>query len=143
SLLFGLDEALRMLVDEEQLPNVFRRQHRVGEAVRRGITGMGLTLFCRDRTRCADTVTTIAAPLGVDVNAVLTVAQERLGLELARGIIAFSGKIFRIGHLGWINELEVLAILAGVELAFALHGAPMQLGSGVAAAQKYLLDELG
>jgi alanine-glyoxylate transaminase / serine-glyoxylate transaminase / serine-pyruvate transaminase len=140
SLVFGLDESLRMIVDEEQLPNVFQRHRRLAEAVRRAMAALGLALVCRDRARVSDTVTAVVMPEGVDGNRVIDLALDRFGLEVARGLHELAGRVIRIGHMGWLNELEVIATIAGLEMAMVMAGASVVPGVGVAAAQRYLLE---
>ena len=140
TLVYGLDESLRMIVDEEQLPNVYHRHRRLAEAVRRAMAAHGLSLVCRDRARVSDTVTAVIMPDGIDGNRVIDLALDRLGLDLARGLNELSGRAVRIGHMGWLNELEVIATIAGFEMATVMAGATITPGAGVAAAQRYLLE---
>ncbi|HMG52895.1 MAG TPA: aminotransferase class V-fold PLP-dependent enzyme, partial [Kofleriaceae bacterium] len=140
SVVYGLDESLRMIVDEEQLPGVYRRHHRLAEAVRRAIAALGLPLVCNDPARVSDTITGVVMPDGVDGNRVVELALDRLGLEIASGLGELSGRIIRIGHMGWLNELEVIATIAGVEMALVMAGARIAPGVGVAVAQRYLLE---
>lgn len=142
SLLFGLDEALRMIVDEDGLADVYRRHRRLAEAVRRALAALELSLVCRDPARVADTVTAVRMPDGINSNRVIELALDRLGLELARGINDLDGRALRIGHMGSLNELEVIATVAGLEMALAMAGANIAAGLGVSAAQRYLIDAL-
>jgi alanine-glyoxylate transaminase/serine-glyoxylate transaminase/serine-pyruvate transaminase len=75
-----------------------------------------------------------------DADRIVRIGHERLNIALGVGLGPLKGKVFRIGHLGWLGELEVLATLAGVELALQRAGVSVALGSGVAAAQQYLKD---
>jgi len=77
----------------------------------------------------------------VDANAVVRLAAERLHLSLGLGLDRLRGRVFRIGHLGALNELEVLATVGGVEMACALAGIRVSVGAGVAASQQYFLDQ--
>lgn len=140
SVVFGLDESLRMIVDEEGLPAVYRRHHRLAEAVRRAVAALGLAMVCRDPARVSDTITGIVMPAGIDGDRVVAIALDRLGLEIASGLGELTGKIIRIGHMGWLNELEVVASIAGIEMAMVMAGAAITPGVGVAAAQRYLLE---
>lgn len=142
SLLFGLDESLRMIVDEEGLPAVFARHRRLGEALRRGLAALELPLVCRDPARAADSVTAACMPDGVDSNRVVDLALERIGLEIARGIAALNGRALRIGHMGSINDLELIAAIAGLEMALMLAGARITPGAGVGAAQRFVVEAL-
>ena len=135
-LLFGLREALRMLL-EEGLDNVFARHSRLAQATREAVYAWGLTLLASDAARASNSLSAIVVDQ-VDSNKVVKVAAERLNLALGVGLGQLRGRVFRIGHLGSLNELEVLATLAGTELALRYSGQPIELGVGVAAAQRFL-----
>jgi alanine-glyoxylate transaminase/serine-glyoxylate transaminase/serine-pyruvate transaminase len=137
-LLFGLREALRMLF-EEGLENVFARHHRLAEATRRGVAAWDRPLLARDEGCYSNSLSAIVSE-DVDSDQVVKVAANRLNLALGVGLGKLKGRVFRIGHLGSLNELEVLATLAGTELALTYAGSRVELGSGVAAAQRYLAD---
>src|SRR5947207_11928228 len=137
-LLFGLEEALRML-NEEGLENVFGRHARLGEACRRAVRALGLALLCRDPTQYSNTLTAVVMPKGFDSDELIRLAYRRLELSLGVGLGAVKGKVFRIGHLGGVNELDLLGGLAGVEMALAELGVPVTLGAGLGAAQEFLL----
>lgn len=136
ALLFGLREALTMLIDEEGLPNVFARHARLAGGVRAAVDAWGLELLCADPERASNTVTAVVMPASVDSDAVIRRARERFGLSLGGGLGQLKGRVLRIGHLGALNELEVLATLGGAELALVESGAALTLGSGVTAAQQ-------
>jgi alanine-glyoxylate transaminase/serine-glyoxylate transaminase/serine-pyruvate transaminase len=142
SLLFGLREALAMLVEEEGLAAVYKRHHRLAEAVRQALAALDVGIVCRDPARASDTVTAALTPPGVDANAVIRAGLERLNVEFGAGIAELNGRVFRIGHMGSLNDLETIAVVAGAELALALAGAPVRVGAGLAAAQCYLAERL-
>jgi alanine-glyoxylate transaminase/serine-glyoxylate transaminase/serine-pyruvate transaminase len=79
-------------------------------------------------------------PEGFDSDAYLAHAQRTLELPLGPGLGEVKGKIFRIGHLGSLNELELLGALAGVEMTLTSFGVAVPLGAGLAAAETYLLQ---
>jgi alanine-glyoxylate transaminase / serine-glyoxylate transaminase / serine-pyruvate transaminase len=135
-MLFGLREALRMLVDEEGLENVYARQRRLADGVRAAVAGWGLSTVCEDAATASNTITAVRTPAGVDSNELLRYARETYQLSLGGGIGQLNGQAFRIGHLGALNELEVLATIGGVELAFADLGIGVELGSGLIEAQR-------
>ena len=139
SLLFGLREALAMLA-EEGLPGVFQRHARLAEACRRAVRAMGLELLCRDPAEYSSTLTAVVMPPGHDSDAYLAHANRRLDLSLGVGLGEVKGKVFRIGHLGSLNELELLAGLAGVEMTLRTFGIPVELGAGLTAAEQYLVE---
>jgi len=134
-LLFGLRQALDMLF-EEGLDNVYARHQRLADAVRAAVRGWGLRPVCVDPAYASNTITAVYTPEGVDSNAVLKHAREQYGLSLGGGIGKLSGQAIRIGHLGSLNELEVLGTLGGVELSFNDLGIDVEMGSGLLAAQR-------
>jgi alanine-glyoxylate transaminase / serine-glyoxylate transaminase / serine-pyruvate transaminase len=137
-LLFGLREALRMLL-EEGLDNVLSRHKRLAEGTRAAVRAWGLPLLATDPARASNSLTAVVVDQ-VDSNKVVKVAAERLNLALGVGLGQLRGRVFRIGHLGSLNELEVLATLAGTELALKYSGQEIELGVGVAAAQRYFAE---
>jgi alanine-glyoxylate transaminase/serine-glyoxylate transaminase/serine-pyruvate transaminase len=139
ALLFGLREAIAILT-EEGLPQVFRRHARLAEACRRAVRAMGLELLCRDTAAYSNTLTAVVMPAGFDSDAYIAHANRTLDLSLGVGLGEVKGKVFRIGHLGSLNELELLGGLAGVEMTLRTFGIPVPLGAGLAAAEQYLLE---
>jgi len=137
-LLFGLEEAIAML-DEEGLPRVFARHARLAEACRRAVRGLGLEILCRNPAEHSNTLTAVVMPSGFDSDEYIRHANRRLDLSLGVGLGAVKGKVFRIGHLGSLNELELLGGLAGVEMTLRDFGVPIRLGAGLAAAEEFLL----
>jgi alanine-glyoxylate transaminase/serine-glyoxylate transaminase/serine-pyruvate transaminase len=134
-LLFGLREALRMLL-EEGLDKVFARHGRLAQGTREAVHAWGLRLLATDAARASNSLSAVVVEQ-IDSNKVVKVAAERLNLALGVGLGQLRGRVFRIGHLGSLNELEVLATLAGTELALRYSGQPIELGVGVAAAQRF------
>jgi alanine-glyoxylate transaminase/serine-glyoxylate transaminase/serine-pyruvate transaminase len=136
NLLFGLKEAITML-EEEGLANVFARHDRLAEATRRAVRGWGLEILCADAAEYSSSLTAVMVPAGHDADAVREAALEHFDLSLGTGLGKLAGKVFRIGHLGWFNELMLMGTLAGVEMALAQAGVPHKQG-GVAAAMEFL-----
>jgi alanine-glyoxylate transaminase/serine-glyoxylate transaminase/serine-pyruvate transaminase len=135
-MLYGLRESIAMLL-EEGLENVFARHHRLAEGTRRAVSAWGLELCARAPQWNSDTVTAILVPPGFNGAEVIDVAYRRYNLALGAGLARMAGKLFRIGHLGDLNELMLLGGIAGAEMAMRDVGIKVQLGSGVAAAQEY------
>lgn len=136
SLLRGLRASIdRML--EEGLDNIFARHHFLAEGVRRAVDAWGLKLCATQPKWHSDTVSAIVVPEGFDANDVIARAYHRYGLSLGAGLSVVAGKVFRIGHLGDLNELMVLSAIAGAEMAMRDVGIPIEAGSGVAAAEEY------
>jgi len=138
-LLRGLRESLDMIF-EEGLENIFARHHRYAEAVRRAVSAWGLSLVAKERKWYSDTVSAIYVPEGINSNDVNKHAYGRYNLSLSIGLAKVAGKAFRIGHLGDLNELMVLATLSVTEMALLDAGVKVELGAGVAAAQGYLRE---
>ncbi len=136
-LLRGLREALNMIL-EEGLENVFARHHRFAEATRAAVGGWGLKLCAKAPKWHSDTVSAIMVPEGFNGTEVVRVAYRRYNLALSIGLAKVAGKLFRIGHLGDLNELMILAAINGAEMAMRDIGIKIEPGSGAAAAQEYL-----
>jgi alanine-glyoxylate transaminase/serine-glyoxylate transaminase/serine-pyruvate transaminase len=136
TLLRGLRASLDLLM-AEGLEQVFARHHRLAEGVRQAVAAWGLSLCARHPRWYSDTVSAIRLPDGFDSNALVRHAYERYNLSLGVGLSKVAGRVFRIGHLGSLNEIMVLGALAGTEMALADLGVPIELGSGVGAAQAH------
>ena len=137
TLIRGLRSSVDMLL-EEGLENVFRRHRHLANAVRTAVAAWNLRLCAKKPEFYSDTVSAIVVPEGADAAAVVRLAYERYDLSLGVGLEKLAGKAFRIGHLGDLNALMVLASIAGAELAMRDAGIPLDSGSGVAAAQELL-----
>ncbi|RYY59031.1 MAG: aminotransferase class V-fold PLP-dependent enzyme [Comamonadaceae bacterium] len=139
SLLMGLKAALSM-VAEEGLAEVTARHRRLAEAVQAAVAGWGeagaVFLHVQVPAARSVSVTTIAVRAGIDPEALRTLARERFQVAIAGGLGVLAGKIFRIGHLGDLNEPMVLGCLAGIEAAMTVQGIPF--GPGVARAVQRL-----
>jgi alanine-glyoxylate transaminase/serine-glyoxylate transaminase/serine-pyruvate transaminase len=142
NLFYGLAEALR-LIEEEGLDEVFARHTRLGEAVRRCVRhwsgNNGPQLFCATPGRESDSVTAVLMPEGYNAEAVRKICMERFNVSIGGGLSRLGGKVFRIGHLGDLNEPMILGTLASVEMALKIAGVPHAPG-GVDAAMAYLAE---
>ncbi|MBI4574436.1 MAG: aminotransferase class V-fold PLP-dependent enzyme [candidate division NC10 bacterium] len=136
NLLYGLREAIRMLV-EEGLENVFARHDRHAEATRRAVQAWGLDLVCQNPAEYSSSLTAVMMPDGHDADALRKVILERFDLSLGTGLGKLKGRAFRIGHLGDFNDLMLAGTLSGVEMGLAIAGVPSSRG-GVAAALDFL-----
>jgi len=139
NLLYGLDEALKMLLDEEGLDAVFARHQRHAEATRRAVRAWGLEVFALDPREYSASLTGVLMPAGHDADRVRKVILEAFDLSLGTGLTKLGGKMFRIGHLGDFNDLMLMGTLAGVEMGLALAGVPAKK-EGVQAAMAYLAE---
>ncbi|MEO1191917.1 MAG: aminotransferase class V-fold PLP-dependent enzyme [Pseudomonadota bacterium] len=135
-LIRGLRASVDLLLDEG-LENVFQRHHRLAEGVRRAVSAWGLTLCAAEPKWHSDTVSAIYLPEGFDSNAFVRHAYDTYQLSLGVGLSKVAGKVFRIGHLGDLNELMVMSALGTTELALRDFGVPFQAGAGVGAAVEY------
>ena len=136
-MLYGLRESLAMLA-EEGLENVFYRHSYLAGGVRAAVfEGWKLKLCASEPKWYSDTVSAIMVPEGINGAEVIARAFKRYNLALGAGLSKVAGKLFRIGHLGDMNELMLLGGIAGAEMAMLDVGAKLEPGSGVAAAQTY------
>jgi len=133
SLVVGLREALRLIL-AEGLPNVFARHDRLARATRAGVQALGLELFA-EHPGCA--CTAVKAPAGIESGAIVKGYRKR-GITIAGGQGSMKGKIFRIAHMGYADNSDVLVALGTLELVLAELGYPVKLGEGVRAAQQIL-----
>ena len=136
NLLYGLKEALAML-REEGLAQVFARHARHAEATRRAVRAWGLEILCAVPDEYSDSITAVMMPDGHDADRVRTVVLDRFDMSLGVGLTKLAGRVFRIGHLGDLNDLSLLGTLAGVEMGLRLSEVPVA-ASGVEAAMRYL-----
>ena len=139
NLLYGLREALKMLLDEEGLDAVFARHQRHGEATRRAVRAWGLEVLALDAREYSGSLTAVMTPAGHDADRVRKVILGAFDMSLGTGLGKLAGKVFRIGHLGDFNDLTLMGTLAGVEMGLVLAGVPVKK-EGVQAAMQYLAE---
>jgi alanine-glyoxylate transaminase/serine-glyoxylate transaminase/serine-pyruvate transaminase len=135
-LMHGLRGSLDMLLGEG-LDNVFARHHRIAEGVRRGISAWGLELCARSPELYSDTVSVIFVPKGFHSDVLTNLAYDKYGVSFGVGLGRIAGKAFRIGHLGSLTDVMALSGLAAAEMAMKDLNYPIELGSGVSAAQDF------
>jgi alanine-glyoxylate transaminase / serine-glyoxylate transaminase / serine-pyruvate transaminase len=136
-LLYGLRESLAM-IEEEGLDNIIERHAVLAGGVRAAVLGGWRLKLCAVAPEWySDTVSAVMVPDGRDAAAVITRAFTRYNLALGAGLAQVAGKLFRIGHLGDLNELMLLGAISGAEMAMLDNGIRVELGSGAAAAQNY------
>jgi len=136
NLLYGLQEALTMLL-EEGLDRVFARHQRLAAATRTAVRGWGLEILCEEPAEYSPVLTAVLMPPGHDADQFRKVVLDNFNMSLGAGLAKLAGKIFRIGHLGECNELVLMAALTGVEMGLAAAGVPHRAG-GVTAAMREL-----
>jgi alanine-glyoxylate transaminase/serine-glyoxylate transaminase/serine-pyruvate transaminase len=140
NLLYGLREALKMLVEEEGLENVFRRHDRHAEATRRAVRAWGLEILCQNPQEYSSALTAVLMPAGHSEVAFRKVVLDRFDMSLGSGLGKIADKVFRIGHLGDFNDLSLMGTLCGVEMGLGLANVPHKKG-GADAAMAYLAGE--
>jgi len=137
---YGLEAALDML-EEEGLENVFARHRRLANATRACVRHWGkeggIEIYSLDAEAASDSLTAVLMPPGHDADRVREIASNRYGVALGRGLAVLQGKVFRIGHMGDLNEPMLLGALGAIELALAEAGVPHKRG-GIDAAMDAL-----
>lgn len=136
NMLYALDAALDLL-HAEGLQNVFARHERHGEATRRAVRAWGLEVQCEDPRHYSPVLTAVRLPEGHSANALRATILEKFNMSLGNGLGKLNDRVFRIGHLGDIGDLQVMGTLTGVEMGLRLAGVPHKAG-GVQAAMDYL-----
>jgi len=127
NLVFGLDEALNMLM-EEGLENVFKRHTRLAEATRIAVKAWGLEILAKNSDEYSNTITAILLPEGHDSDSLRKVILDEYNMSLGMGLNKIKGKVFRIGHLGDFNDLMLAGTLAGVEMGLKKSKIPFKSG---------------
>jgi len=136
SLIFGMAEGLKML-KEEGRENVHARHKHNRDLIRTAAKALGLKLLADD-SHASPAVTAIFPPEGVDGEEVRKLMRDDFNVEVAPGQSELQGKIFRIGHLGYIDSLDIIGAWAAVEVLFKRLGAKINFGAGVKAAMELL-----
>ena len=134
TLVIGLAKALEM-IRAEGLENIWARTARIAEATRQAVEAMGLKLFAANPV---DSLTAVCYPEGVEDSKFRGLLREKFGIWVAGGQAQLSGKIFRISHMGYVDDLDALAVLAAVEQALIANGCRIVPGTGVGKAQEVL-----
>jgi aspartate aminotransferase-like enzyme len=138
SIVVGLREALRML-QAEGLTNVFKRHDRLARATRAGVEALGLPLFPRATPTPA--LTAVLSPPGIDSEKIVAAYAQAHNITIAGGQGEMKGKLFRIGHMGYAAEFDVIVALSALEQVLADLGVPVDFGAGVRAAQKIFAEK--
>ncbi|MEO0763103.1 MAG: aminotransferase class V-fold PLP-dependent enzyme, partial [Pseudomonadota bacterium] len=133
-LFHGLREAIAIL-EEEGIENVFARHYRLAEGVRRAVDAWGLRLCAAAPKWHSDTVSAIMVPESIDARDVISAGYTKYGISFGTGLSKVAGKVFRIGHLGDLNEGMCLTAIGLAEMSLRDAGYAVELGSGTAAAQ--------
>jgi alanine-glyoxylate transaminase/serine-glyoxylate transaminase/serine-pyruvate transaminase len=139
NLLYGLDVALGLL-EHETLPRVFARHWRHAEATRLAVEAWGLEIYAIQPSERSNSLTAVLVPSECDADEVRSRILERYDMSLGAGLGPLAGRVFRIGHLGDLNDLTLLGVLGGVELGLESAGVPLRAG-GVETAMRFLAAE--
>jgi aspartate aminotransferase-like enzyme len=132
SIMLGLREVLKM-IEGETLSGVFRRHERLARATRAGVQALGLELFAR--TRPSPALTAVVAPGAIDSEKIVSTYSTSHSITIAGGQGEMKGRVFRLGHMGYAAELDVLSALAALEQVLDELGHPVELGASLRAAQ--------
>ncbi|WP_395446474.1 aminotransferase class V-fold PLP-dependent enzyme (plasmid) [Aminobacter sp. UC22_36] len=135
-LLRGLRAALD-LIQQEGLDNIFDRHNRLATGVRKAVDAWGLKVCAKEPKWHSDTVSAILVPEGIDSAEVVRRAYHGYQTSLGVGLSKVAGKVFRIGHLGWVNEVMMCGAISAAEMALRDVGVKVQPGSGVGAALEH------
>ena len=133
SIVVGLREVMRML-DADGLPNVFARHDRLARATRAGVTALGMRVF--PRATPSPALTAVVAPDGMDSEKIVAAYSEMHDITIAGGQGEMKGKVFRLGHMGYAVETDVMVALGTLEQILSDLGLPVTFGAGVGAAQQ-------
>ena len=137
SLVVGLREVLRML-RAEGLENIWKRHDRLARATRAGVEALGLELFAKATPSPA--ITAVVSPAGMDGEKIVSTYARSHNITIAGGQGDMKGKVFRLGHMGYVSDFDVLVALGALEQVLAELGYPVHWGSAVGAAQKVLAE---
>jgi len=136
NLFYAMDEAFNM-IEEQGLENIIARHHRFAEATRRAANVWGLELVCAEPREYSSVLTAILVPDGYSANTLRGEILDRFDLSLGTGLGRLADRVFRIGHLGDLNELTLIGAISGVEMGLRMAGIPHNAG-GTQAAMDFL-----
>jgi alanine-glyoxylate transaminase / serine-glyoxylate transaminase / serine-pyruvate transaminase len=136
NLMYALNEAVDMLL-EEGLENVFKRHKRHADATRIAVEAWGLEILARNPVERSDSITAIMVPDGHDSDKLRKIIYDNYNMSLGTGLNKVKGKVFRIGHMGDLNDLTLAGTLSGVEMGLKQSGIPFKKG-GIMAALDFL-----
>lgn len=138
SLIIGLREVLLMM-KEEGIENVYKRHNRLARATRAAMVALGLKLLAPDAP--SDATTGVYVPEGVDGAGLVKYMRDTMGVTMAGGQDHLKGKIFRVAHLGYVGNFDVIIGVSTIEMALKKFGHNVELGKGVAAAEEILMED--
>ena len=136
TLVIALNEALRMM-RQDGLENIFARNKKMACATRAAMKGLGLELFAP--TAASDVVTAVKLPANIDGERLVKTMRDTYSVTIAGGQDELKGKVFRVAHMGFIEEFDIIAGISCIEKVLAQMGYKFNLGAGVAAAEQVFL----
>ncbi|OGX18171.1 MAG: class V aminotransferase [Omnitrophica WOR_2 bacterium RBG_13_44_8b] len=136
TLIIALNEALKMM-KEDGLENIYLRHRKMAEATRQAVKALGLELFAP--TASSDVVTAVKVPQGLDGEKLVKSMRDTYGVTIAGGQSELKGKVFRIAHMGFIEEFDIIAGISCLEKVLQQMGYKFQLGQGIKAAEEVFL----
>ncbi|MFQ5965404.1 MAG: pyridoxal-phosphate-dependent aminotransferase family protein [Candidatus Scalinduaceae bacterium] len=137
TLIMAAGKALDM-IREEGIENVWERHARLAHAAREGIRALGLELFAGDAS--SNVLTAVKSPEGFDINSAIKRLRDESGVTITGGQDELKGKIFRIGHMGYVNEFDIILAISAVEKCLHENGYKIELGKGVSRVQEALMS---
>jgi aspartate aminotransferase-like enzyme len=139
SLIIGLNESIKMM-REETIEGVIARHSKLAEATRRGCEALGMKLFAPPEGR-GSAVTPVWVPEGIDGKSIVKIMKNKYGVTIAGGQDDYEGRIFRVGHLGYFGEFDIITTLAALEMTLTELGYAFERGAGVTAAEAVFMGE--
>ncbi|MCM8797217.1 MAG: alanine--glyoxylate aminotransferase family protein [Candidatus Omnitrophica bacterium] len=136
TLIIALNEALKMM-RQDGLENIFLRHKKMADATRQAVKALGLELFAPDAA--SDVVTAVKVPANIDGEKLVKIMRDTYGVTIAGGQDELKGKVFRIAHMGFIEEFDIIVCISCLEKVLAQMGYKFKMGSGVAAAEEVFL----
>lgn len=136
SLITAAGKALEM-IKEEGIENVWKRHARLAHATREGIKAIGLELFAGDKS--SNVLTSVKSPAGIDIDAAIKKLRDESGVTITGGQDELKGKIFRIGHMGYIDEFDIIVAISAIEKSLYENGYKVELGKGISRVQEVLI----
>ena len=136
-MIIGLNEALD-LIEKESIEQVWSRHQALSDATRQAVSSLGLQLFAKSPSNA---VTAVQSPDGVSSSEIIKRMKTMCGMTIANGQDDLKDKIFRISHLGYYDEFDIISVIAGLEKVLIDLGVEIELGSGVKAAMKTLWNK--
>ena len=136
SLIMATNKALDM-IKKEGIENVWTRHARLAHAMREGMKALGLELFAGDAS--SNVLTAVISPAGIDISSAIKKLRDETGVTITGGQAELKGKIFRIGHMGYVNDFDIILAISAVEKCLYENGCKIELGKGVSKVQEVLM----